>query len=79
MQFFKLIVLVFSSSLLHNLANFSVLVHLIREHEPLVDSHEQFYKRVFIAEFKIVIGIAMFFNLCTFLFLGHLIYFHVML
>ena len=43
MQFFKLIVLVFSTSVLHNLANFSVLVHLIKEHEPLVDMHQQFY------------------------------------
>ena len=77
--FFRLVVVVFVMSLLHNVANLLVLVHLFREHQPLVDSHNLFYKRVFIVEFQIAIIVAMVFNFAAFLFLGHLIAFHLML
>ena len=77
--FFRLIVTVFLSSLLHNLANFAVLFHLYREHEPLVQAHEKFFKTALILEFKLVIAVTMVFNFASFLFLGHLIMFHIML
>ena len=77
--FFRLIVIVFLSSLLHNLTNFAVLFHLFREHEPLLEAHNKFFKTALVLEFKIVIGIAMVFNFASLLFLGHLIPFHMML
>ena len=64
---------------MHNLANFAVLFHLYREHEPLVQTHEKFFKTALILEFKLVIAVTMVFNFASFLFLGHLIMFHIML
>ena len=77
--FFRLVVVVFVMSLLHNVANLVVLIHLFREHQPLIDSHNRFYKRVFVVEFQIAVIISMLLNLAALLFLGHLIAFHLML
>lgn len=78
-MFFRLIILTFLMALMHTLTNIVVLYQLFVRHENLVDSHMTFFKRVIVLEFQIAIGVAMFFNLCAVLFLGHLIWFHIML
>ena len=77
--FFRLIIMVFLITLLHNLTNIFVLYYLATESIPTTDAHEDTYKVVLLVEFEILIGIACFFNLLALLFLGHLTYFHIIL
>ena len=78
-MFFRLIILTFLMALTHTLINLVVLYHLFVRHELLEESHMTFFKVVIVTEFQIAIGVAMFFNVCAVLFLGHLIWFHIML
>ena len=77
--FFRLIVMVFLLTLMHNLTNIFVIYNLATASDPTVKSHEDTFKATLLIEFQIIIGIACFFNLCALLFLGHLTYFHIML
>ena len=77
--FFRLIIVVFFITLLHNLTNIAVIYNLNAETEPTVKANEDTYKSFLVVEFTIFIAIACFFNLCALLFLGHLTLFHIML
>lgn len=77
--FFRLIVLVFFLTLVHNVTNVFVIYNLLTAASPTVEAHESVYKTVLLMEFQVLIFIACFFNLCALLFLGHLTLFHVML
>ena len=77
--FFRLIVLVFLMSLMHNVTNGFVIYHLSQATAETVQSHEETYKTVLLVEFEVIIGIACFFNFAALLFLGHLTAFHIML
>jgi len=77
--FFKLIVLVFLLTFLHNITNIFVVYNLFTAAAPTVDAVESVYKSVLLVEFEILIMIACFLNLCALLFLGHLTLFHIML
>lgn len=77
--FFRLIVVVFFLTLVHNITNVFVIYNLLTAATPTVKAHESVYKSVLLVEFQVLIFIAVFFNLCALLFLGHLTIFHVML
>ena len=77
--FFRLIIMVFLITLLHNATNIPVLYYLSTESDHTTDAHEATYKKILLTEFEIMIGIACFFNLLALAFLGHLTYFHIML
>lgn len=77
--FFRLIVLVFVMSLMHNITNGFVLYYLGTASSLTIESHEDTYKRVLLVEFETIISIACFFNFLALIFLGHLTYFHIWL
>ena len=66
-------------SLLHNITNAIVLYYFAKHQESSEDIHLEFYESILITEFKIILGIACFFNFLALLFLGHLVGLHIML
>ena len=71
--------MVFTITLLHNATNIFVLYYMTVESRLTTDAHQDTYNAVLLTEFKILIGLACFFNFLALLFLGHLTYFHLML
>lgn len=77
--FFRLICSVFLMALLHNVTNGFSLYFMLTRDVLVGHQHETIFTVTLHVEFAWLLAVAVFFNLCVFLFLGHLICFHLLL
>lgn len=76
-HFFKLIIAAFTMTLIHNLTNAVVIYMFMTENVEVRSQHLFIFERALESHFLWVLWVAVFFNLMTFCFLGHLIHFHI--
>ena len=77
MTFFRLIICVFTMSLMHNLTNIVVLCTFYGETEHVVGTHNKLFQRTLFVEFQVLLYVASALNFASLAFLAHLTWFHV--